>query len=83
MFLVAIVARLEVRAGSVLSAPPSPNYTQDFVEESNRTAFGSRQPDGNLGIGADHGDDHHEEALRLQNDEAVRRATPLTSQQSR
>jgi hypothetical protein len=45
--------------------------------------FGYRQPDGNLGIGADHGDDHHEEALRLQNDEAVRRTTPLTSQQSR
>jgi hypothetical protein len=45
--------------------------------------FGYRQPDGNLGIGAGHGDEHHEEALRLQNDEAVRRTTPLTFQQSR
>ena len=39
-------------------------------------------PDGNLGVGADHSDDHHEEALRLQNEEALRRKTPLTSQQS-
>ena len=49
----------------------------------NNGPFGYRQPDGNLGIGANHGDDHHGEALRLQNDEAVRRTTPLTSQQSR
>ena len=44
--------------------------------------FGYRQPDGNLGVGADHSDDHHEDALRLQNEEALRRKTPLTSQQS-
>ena len=43
--------------------------------------FGYRTPDGNRGIGADNiHDDHHEKALHVQNEEALRRQTPLTHQ---
>jgi hypothetical protein len=43
--------------------------------------FGYRAPDGDRGIGADNiHDDHQEKAPHVQNEEALRRQTPLTSQ---